>query len=397
MLTPKDLCETMSSLIDGIEKVTINEDSNWVYVSSLAIKVRDAGIDFREYDCINFLSFLKCFRGLKFYRDFNHKPPIDYARRQDDLFFINRGPDLAEFANLGDYLSTYDELCQLALEENWGEYEDESGRTRHPILENYLNYTFQKLYADKGVLYSPDKKYAAFNTGLVDCRYLPIFALFDKIPSIPRKWHLVGFCISGENFAGKKLISEFEHLPPLPKYFTSINDLLYDTSKGLPALDVEHIILERTQRLPFEFLNSHPPKGFELKEVDQIIALQKEEREAYYLSLSKAIEADVDTYRFYSTALRNALDVAIKRVQWNYKSAIPMYYPVKKKMCLFLPLSLVHDNKVDLALVVERMNSGRYQGSTVYRLEWAYKCARLICRPDSDWLTPNLKDIIEED
>ena len=66
-----------------------------------------------------------------------------------------------------------------------------------------------------------------------------------------------------------------------------------------------------------------------------------------------------------------------------------MYYPRIDKMCLFLPLCLVEDNKVDVALVVEKKSSGRYQGSTIYRLDWAYKCARLICRPDSDWLTIN--------
>ena len=64
-----------------------------------------------------------------------------------------------------------------------------------------------------------------------------------------------------------------------------------------------------------------------------------------------------------------------------------MYYPKKDKMCVFLPLCLVKDNEVDVALVVEKTPSGRYQGSTIYELSWAYKCARLVCRPDSDWLT----------
>lgn len=397
MLPLDQLCKTVASIIEGLNKFDLGDSSDWVSVPALAKQLRNAGIDYKEYDCINFMGFLKCFNGLRIYRDYSHKPPIDYVKKQDDLYFVKRSPDLTDFASLGDYLALHDELCGMALEENWGEYEDEAGRIHHPILENYLKYTFQKLYADKGVLFSSDNRYAAFNTGLVDCRYLPIYALFDKVPPITNKWHFVGFCISGENNAGKKLISEFEQMPPLPKYFTSINDLLYDTSKGLPALDVEHIILERTWRLPFEFLNSHPPKGFVLKTNEQIRALDGEEREVYYQSLSLAIKNDVDTYRYYSTALLNALAVAIKRVQWNYKSAIPMYYPVRKKMCLFLPLSLVHDNKVDLALVVERMNSGRYQGSTVYQLEWAYKCARLICRPDSDWLTPNLKDLVDED
>ena len=31
--------------------------------------------------------------------------------------------------------------------------------------------------------------------------------------------------------------------------------------------------------------------------------------------------------------------------------------------------------------------SGNYQGQTILTMRQAYKHARLICRPDSDWLT----------
>ena len=403
MFTPEQLCERMASIIDEMRKVSIEGKDDWVYLSTLGAKARSADILFQDYGAENFYGFIKCFRGLEIFRDESHEQPVVYVRKlgplslplkkEDDSPASPVDPKLTDWAYLGDYLATYEDLCQLALDEDWGDYEDDLGRIHHPILENYLNYTFQKLFSDKGILYSSDKRYAAFNTGLVDCRYLPIYALFDKYAGY-KKWHLIGFCISGENQAGKTLNAEFEKMPPLAKYFNSINDLLFDTTRGLPALDFEHIILERTWRLPFEFVKAHPPKDFELKDLKQLKQLDREQKKYYYDSLSKAISADQDTYRAYCMALQNALSVAIKRVQWNYKSAIPMYYPnpKAKKMCLFLPLSLVHDNKVDLALVVERTNSGRYQGSTVYQLEWAYKCARLICRPDSDWLTPNNKD-----
>ena len=401
MFTPEQLCERMASVIDEMRKVSMEGKDDWVYLSSLGAKAKAAEVLFQDYGAETFNDFIKCFSGLELFRDDSNANPVVYVRKNGPLSFSSKKeedspasrviPQLAEWAYLGDYLATYEDLCQLALDEDWGDFEDDMGRIHHPILENYLNYTFQKLFLDEGIRFSSDKRFAAFNTGLVDCRYLPIYALFDKYAGY-KKWHLIGFCISGENKAGKTLNAEFEKMPPLAKYFNSINDLLFDTTKGLPALDVEHIILERTWRLPAEFVKAHPPKDFELKDVDQLKQLDREQRESYYTSLSEAISADQDTYRAYSTALHNALSVAIKRVQWNYKSAIPMYYPKRKKMCLFLPLSLVRDNKVDLALVVERTNSGRYQGATVYQLEWAYKCARLICRPDTDWLTPNNKD-----
>jgi uncharacterized protein DUF3825 len=54
---------------------------------------------------------------------------------------------------------------------------------------------------------------------------------------------------------------------------------------------------------------------------------------------------------------------------------------------------LVSDERVDLALAVEKTISGSYIGHTVLSLDWAYTNARLICRPDSDWLSP--QDIME--
>jgi DNA-directed RNA polymerase subunit RPC12/RpoP len=48
---------------------------------------------------------------------------------------------------------------------------------------------------------------------------------------------------------------------------------------------------------------------------------------------------------------------------------------------------LVDDDKVDLALIVSRTISGGYSGETVYPLNWAYEHARLVCKPDSNWLT----------
>ena len=78
--------------------------------------------------------------------------------------------------------------------------------------------------------------------------------------------------------------------------------------------------------------------------------------------------------------------MALKRVEWNYKTAIPMYFPTENKGSLLLPLALVDENRIDLALVVERQPSGAYQGQTVLPLNLAYCNSRLVARPDSDWL-----------
>ena len=65
-----------------------------------------------------------------------------------------------------------------------------------------------------------------------------------------------------------------------------------------------------------------------------------------------------------------------------------MYYPRDNKNNLLLPLAVVKEDVIDLALVVERLENGNYQGHTILTLSMAYNNSRLITRPDSDWLSP---------
>ena len=86
-----------------------------------------------------------------------------------------------------------------------------------------------------------------------------------------------------------------------------------------------------------------------------------------------------------STLFRGAIDLALKRVQANYKVAVPTYY--KNEICLMLPLSLTTPSKTDLALAIKR-NTVFYTAKTVLTLDMAYNDARLIAKPDADWLVP---------
>lgn len=59
-------------------------------------------------------------------------------------------------------------------------------------------------------------------------------------------------------------------------------------------------------------------------------------------------------------------------------------------MSLMLPLSLQDDARADAALIVEATHSGNYQGQTILTMQQAYLDARLVCRPDSEWLNTSL-------
>ena len=87
---------------------------------------------------------------------------------------------------------------------------------------------------------------------------------------------------------------------------------------------------------------------------------------------------------------KRAIDKATKRIRWDYKTAVPIYYPAYNLLSLMIPLCLNSDNIADVALLVEKTESGNYLGHTILTLPMAYLDARLLCRPSSDWLRPNL-------
>lgn len=305
------------------------------------------------------------------------------ARRPDGKPANER---LLDWAYLGYLPNMLAELKGLALPEDW-EFKNTAPNTERPapILYSYLFQTYGKLVLEDKVLVNLSAGIAAFNTGLVDSRYEPIYAVLASQDDPRRQWQLSGFCIAGEGADGQNLVRHFSPLPEAAHYFGDPVELLYDTRRGKPELDWDHVVVERIQRYPHEFVKDHWPTGFAERDAS---SLSHEEASNYYLSLGAAIKADPRTYRRIMNRVKDAIDLTVKRVAWNFKTAIPTYYPRVRKMQLLLPLCLLSDDKVDLALAVEQTPSGSYLGHTVLPLDWAYKNARLICRPDSDWLVP---------
>jgi len=85
--------------------------------------------------------------------------------------------------------------------------------------------------------------------------------------------------------------------------------------------------------------------------------------------------------------LVGAIDEARKKVRTNYKIAVPQYYDGKIQLLLPLCLTAGSPNP-DLALVVHKLNEDTYTARTCLTLKMAYNNARLIVKPQSDWLKP---------
>lgn len=199
------------------------------------------------------------------------------------------------------------------------------------------------------------------------------------------------FVVAGEDI-GKTLVKVFNPLPERADYFENkIQNMLYDTSTGDLSCDYIHIITERTIRLPAAFLEENcPPDFLRIDGIDIRDVCCEPDNDAgkrvYYTSLGQKIKDNPKILNRLKNRIEDAVDLALKRVEWNYKTAIPMYFPTKNTGSLLLPLSLVDEDRVDLALVVERQTSGSYQGQTILPLHLAYSNSRLVTRPDSDWL-----------
>lgn len=291
------------------------------------------------------------------------------------------------------FAQAIDSLKSKVLAEHWYFGEDESDKT--PILNNYIVMTFERLleedkaHADdpnwrKKILVSGNV--CVFNTGLVDNLFEPVYAAFNKNsnPNANREWVFWAFINSTDPYR-QILTRSFGSELPLPAhYYDNTAELVFNIKLKVDLSGCWDHIIKNCSRMPIEFLQDNGPRDFDY---------DSPKTAAFYKKLADAILSDTRAYNRIKNRFEDALDYAIKRVRWNFKTAIPIYYPSLKRISLLLPLALREDeSKPDVALVLEETEGqdGRmkaYIGHTIYDLKMAYKNARLITRPDSDWLT----------
>lgn len=413
-----DLSKKILQVIQSLQ----SDSDPWVDFARIGAPLTAIGVQYKQYGFPKLRPFLNEFQDILVFKDVVPdvgKPPVCYVRPKslddnaasEELISVSsanqnsvihkgeRVPSknswLFQWASIPK--AKIRQLSELALEERWhyGEALTQE-QENFPILRNYLKYTFKRLCFEEKILIETDPErnveYAAFNTGLVDKKYEYIYALFKQNTQYPTPyWYLLDFVVAGEDI-GKTLVKVFNPLPERANYFgNKIQNMLYDTSTGDLSCDYIHIITERTSRLPVEFLeeNCSPDflcidgisveKAYDMPDKD-------ETKKDYYTSLGRKIKDNPKILNRLKNRIDDAVDLALKRVEWNYKTAIPMYFPTRNTGSLLLPLSLVDEDRVDLALVVERQNSGSYQGQTILPLHLAYSNSRLVTRPDSDWL-----------
>ena len=253
--------------------------------------------------------------------------------------------DNYDYMYWGDYNAQIQKLADKALPEMW----NFEGKHDNLILKNYLKYTFSKLQ-DEGKIVETDS-YCVFNTGLFSRYNEPIYVYAEpaKIQAKNKaKWNFKDFKDTYE-LGGMDILSNF---PERADYFSDPSRLIFNWHYKI-NVNYKHILddLNTAQRLPDSLKNSNRPLEM----------------------------------------LRGVIDTAIQRVISNYKLAVPHYY--QDKIQLLIPLCFGKDDTPDVALVLNLMKNNYYQATTCLSMEMAYIDARLITKPESNWLIPeNIKE-----
>ncbi|NJI73203.1 DUF3825 domain-containing protein [Sphingobacterium kitahiroshimense] len=244
---------------------------------------------------------------------------------------------LFDFTWFPNFSQSIEDLKELAMEDNWDYCNDPTGK--HPILVNYVHHTFEKVHGEAKIEYTED--FCCFNTGLVTENQEEIFCYLqiNKRPNSSIPYYFIGWRKSSH-----RDLSKFSKLADVANYITDPSDLIYNPQFEL-RINIDHIIQDNKERFPTP-LNR---------------------MENYLLS----------------NILQGTIEDAKRRVKRNYKTAIPQYY--KGKLQLLLPLCLQEKGKADLALVIEKENDV-YRASTCLTLDMAINNARLIAKPDDEWL-----------
>lgn len=256
--------------------------------------------------------------------------------------------ELFNFAFLPNFDTIIADLADnLAQKEDW-DFSDTTVKS-NGILKNYLEFTFRKLKQEKKICFTVGNKQACFNTGLVTENYEDIFALFEEYKN-PKKGNSSPFFFKGFVKKSDNTFLRFfsNNIPEVADFFDKPEHLIFNPKCDLIP-DLDHIIGDNLDRFPPHLQASD----------------------------------DAELRR----QLVGAIDEVKKKVRSNYKIAVPQFYD--GRIQLLLPLCLTSGSpNPDLALVVHKLNETTYTARTCLTLKMAYTNARLIVKPQSNWLKP---------
>jgi hypothetical protein len=226
-----------------------------------------------------------------------------------------------------------------------------------PVLFSYLNQTCLRLIKQDKIARGKSTKdkmeYAYFNTGLVTPQQDEIFAYFIKNPYFfeltdwgvqTAEWNFIEF-----NTEQSVYRRYFIEIPEIATYFSEaeVADLIFDTR--VPIIPDKEHLLKRKSRIESERIRNLDDEAF----IEEI---------------------------------KDAIELAKKRIKRNYKTAIPHFYD--NRIQFLLPLCFRSNKAEAVAALVVNKNENIHEAHTILSLDQAYNNARLLAKPDREWLNP---------
>lgn len=263
-----------------------------------------------------------------------------YLNNKLDLPLIKR------FAVLGknnDFEGKLNFLIDLAEPELWNQTDIHTKRKNSTIFY-YIVHTFDRCFNQEKIFIDDVEENAFFNTGLMTVQGNEIFGHFIKSfyynqnDENSNYWYFKGFIKNND----KEFITKCGETPEIATYFEDFNELYFDPKSDI-EINFDHIYDDNFDRLPIELQT-----------------------------------LDKETARH---VFEGFLDFTKKKIRRNNRIPVPQFYD--GRIMFLIPVKVFGKKTVVIAL--EKINN-TYIANTVLSMGMAYNCARLINKPESDWL-----------
>ena len=309
-------------------------------------------------------------------------------------YYLNYiGPDkdkpkeyLRNMVHFNDLEKDIKALAQLARKEDWCYH---NSKDHYIILKIYLQYTFYRLVTQKKIKVDEKSGFACFNTGLVTNDYEPIYAVLlkNQDKSIKEDYLFQGFSIAGIQGYGKIIVEHFSPLPEKATYFDDPNVLYLPPDVEIHS-DIPHILKDNLDRFPLNYLEKLSAPFEDIHKV--ILQIKKEKNDTKIERLYNTLSEKVQKSDLFLALIKTALEMAIRRgirmIRYDNHLLLPTFFPTRNVFSLLLPLSFESDDKVDAVLILEKTQSGNYQGQTILTLKQSYVNSRLIAPLEHSYL-----------
>lgn len=297
-----------------------------------------------------------------------------------------------DFAVVADWEDRLDDLAAAAERERWTYVSAPAPHgVRLPILDSYIKFTFLRL-AEEGKIGEVDDL-ACFNSGLLTPGQEEIFGVFtlsdhfnalQPIAHDNKKWFLKTWARSGD-----RILANLASLPGLASYWDDPGELVLNPASPVRP-NIDHILRDNLNRFPQSLGGEVDENGvpLDLAELPPIDEYQPEGQDEF----DEAAESEPMGFPHIARiALEGAIEHSVRLARRSYRVAVPQFH--KNRIQLLLPLYLQDTSHVDLALTLERSGDW-YRAATVLYPDWAYRHARLLSRPNSEWLGGFREDVV---